>query len=160
MIFVTVGEQLPFDRLLRIIDSCALEMGQKIFAQIGDSMWQSENFEYKKFLNPDEFNEKFDQADLIIAHAGMGTIITALEKGKPIIVLPRKSSLGEHRNDHQFATAQRFLRLDYISVAFDDEELKEMLNTLENIEMQKKKTRINVSSADLMKTIKKFVASC
>ena len=47
----------------------------------------------------------------IVAHAGMGTILTALEIGKPLLVMPRRAALGEHRNDHQLATARRFADL-------------------------------------------------
>ena len=47
------------------------------------------------------FNQHLQAADLIISHAGMGNIITALESHKPIIVVNRQHALGEHRNDHQ-----------------------------------------------------------
>ena len=42
---------------------------------------------------------------VVIAHDEMGSIITALEMGKPIVVMPRRAELGEHRNDHQVAAA-------------------------------------------------------
>src|SRR6185503_3524674 len=46
---------------------------------------------------------------LVVAHAGMGSVITAGEHGKPIVLLPRRAGLGEHTNDHQVDTA-RWLR--------------------------------------------------
>ena len=48
-------------------------------------------------------------AELVVAHAGMGSVITAGEHGKPIVLLPRLGSRGEHTNDHQVDTA-RWLR--------------------------------------------------
>ena len=48
-----------------------------------------------------------DAAAAIVAHAGMGTILTALETGKRLLVMPRRAALGEHRNDHQLATVSR-----------------------------------------------------
>ncbi len=57
-------------------------------------------------------------ATAIVAHAGMGTILTALEMGKPLLVMPRRAALGEHRNDHQLATASRFAELGRVKVAF------------------------------------------
>ena len=49
------------------------------------------------------------EAELVVAHAGMGTVITAGEHGKPIVLLPRRAAQGEHTNDHQVDTA-RWLR--------------------------------------------------
>ena len=48
-------------------------------------------------------------AELVVAHAGMGSVITAGEHGKPIVLLPRRAAAGEHTNDHQVDTA-RWLR--------------------------------------------------
>ena len=68
----------------------------------------------------------------MIAHAGMGSIITALELGKPIMVMPRRASLGEHRNDHQVATAKRFAEQGRIMVAFNEKELVDKLDQLKS----------------------------
>lgn len=157
MIFVTVGEQLPFDRLICTVDEYALTLKQNIFAQIGETPKIPNNIEYKNFLDPGEFKEIFKKADLIVAHAGMGTIITALEQEKPIIVMPRQASLGEHRNDHQFATAKRFLKLNYISVAFDEDELRKKLKKLNHVgELRKIVSKIDPAPL-LIKTIKNFI---
>ena len=61
-------------------------------------------------------------ADAVVAHAGIGTILGALELGKPTVVMPRRAALGEHRNDHQLATARRFSGPG-IAVALDEHEL-------------------------------------
>jgi len=159
MIFVTVGEQLPFDRLVRAVDVCAIATGQEIIAQIGESTLIPDNIEYKKFLNPQEFEECFMNADVIIAHAGMGTIITALELGKPLIVMPRQADLGEHRNDHQFATAKRFLALNYIMVAFTEAELAEKITRLVGSDLSfQKRGSIDVDPL-LINSIVKFIES-
>ncbi len=133
MIFVTVGEQLPFDRLINAVDSWAVNSNEEVYAQIGNSQLKPNFIQYKKHLNPVEFNHAFLAADVIIAHAGMGTIITALELGKPLLVMPRQASFGEHRNDHQLATAKRFLEQGYISVAADVPELIKKLGDLSAI---------------------------
>ena len=79
------------------------------------------------FLAPDEFDKLCHDARLIVAHAGMGTIISAMTKGKPIIVFPRIAALGEHRNEHQLATSKKMKELGYAYVANNKEELKEYL---------------------------------
>lgn len=109
MIFVTVGTQLPFDRMIRAVDEWAAESGRRdVFAQIGDGGYTPAAIEWVRFLTPDETACRLQEADLIVAHAGMGTIISALQMKKPIVVFPRRAELGEHRNDHQLATAKRF----------------------------------------------------
>ena len=57
----------------------------------------------------------------------MGSIISALQKRKPIIVFPRIAALGEHRNEHQMATAKKMKKLGFVYVALDEKELKKML---------------------------------
>jgi UDP-N-acetylglucosamine transferase subunit ALG13 len=128
---VTVGTQGPFDRLIRAVDKWAGMRGKAdIFAQIGPSDYQSEHIRTERFIDATEFRRRVETADLVIAHAGMGSIITALELGKPIVVMPRRASLGEHRNEHQVATARQFAEQGRIMVALDEEELVDRLDEL------------------------------
>ena len=131
MIFVTVGTQGRFDRLIQAVDEWAGGSGRTdIFAQIGPSDFRPKHIPTKQFIDPAEFRYHVDLANLVIAHAGMGSIITALELGKPIVVMPRLASLGEHRNDHQVATAKRFAEQGRIMVAFNEKELVDKLDQL------------------------------
>lgn len=43
----------------------------------------------------------------------------ALAAGKPLLVVPRSGRLGEHVNDHQFATAEKFEQLGHVLAAYD-----------------------------------------
>jgi UDP-N-acetylglucosamine transferase subunit ALG13 len=60
----------------------------------------------------------------------MGTILSAMEAGKPLLVMPRRAALGEHRNDHQMATAMRLEDRLGLAVAWDEEELPLKLDTM------------------------------
>lgn len=131
MIFVTVGTQLAFDRLIGAVDAWAERAGRPVFAQIGPGEYTPRFIDYASFISPDECLERMAEADAIVAHAGMGTIISALELGKPVLVMPRRASLGEHRNDHQLATAARFGELGRLSVAADEHELVAKLDGLD-----------------------------
>lgn len=134
MIFVTVGAQMPFDRMVRAVDEWAGERRrQDVFAQIGPTDWQPGHVRWTKFLQPPEFAERVAEAKIIVAHAGMGSIITAMTTGKPILVMPRRGDLRETRNDHQVATAKRFQELGRVAVAFDENELKDRLDRLEEV---------------------------
>jgi UDP-N-acetylglucosamine transferase subunit ALG13 len=131
MIFVTVGTQGQFDRLIRTVDEWAgTNERSDVFAQTGPSDYRPVHISNERFIDPAEFRKRVESASLVIAHAGMGSIITALELGKQIIVMPRRANLGEHRNDHQVATAKRFAEQGRIMVAFSEEELTDKLNQL------------------------------
>jgi UDP-N-acetylglucosamine transferase subunit ALG13 len=41
------------------------------------------------------------EADVLVAHAGVGTALAALEVGKCPVLVPRRLSHGEHVDDHQ-----------------------------------------------------------
>lgn len=131
MIFVTVGTQLPFDRLIRALDEWAAARGRgDVFAQIGPGEYLPKRIQWSRFVDAPDFRRQVEAADLVIAHAGMGSIITALELGKAILVMPRRASLREHRNDHQLATARHFAAQGRIRVAFDEADLPGMVDTV------------------------------
>lgn len=135
MIFVTVGGQLPFDRLVHTVDDWAMQRGDaEVFAQIGASDAPPRHVEWKQFLSPDEFERKAREAQVIVAHAGMGSILTAFKLDKPIVVVPRRAKLGEHRNDHQLATVKNLGGHSGITVATDEEALRRTLDHLEALE--------------------------
>lgn len=128
MIFVTVGAQMPFDRLVQAVDEWAGRSGtHNVFAQIGNTHLRPRHIEWAPFLQPAEFLARVREARLIIAHAGMGSILTALEHGKPILVMPRRGDLGETRNDHQVDTGKQLGQMGLVHVARDESELIERL---------------------------------
>ncbi len=132
MIFITVGTQFGFDRLVRAVDE-AVSSGlitEEIFAQIGLGDYKPKNFKYFEMLDKQQFEDKISQADAIISHAGVGSIITALEKGKPMLVMPRLKQYGELVNDHQSATARKFEELGHVIAAYDAGQLPEKIKQL------------------------------
>ena len=132
MIFATVGTQLPFDRMIAALDEWAGEqLDRRVFAQVGPGRYVPRHIEHRRFVAPAECRARMAAADAIVAHAGMGTILSALEMGKPLLVIPRRASLGEHRNEHQLATARRFADTGQLLVAFDEHELAEQLDELQ-----------------------------
>ena len=124
MIFVTVGTQIPFDRLIRMVDEIAPELGgEEIVAQSCNGKYAPRNFSTRQFIPPAEFEQIMNQARLIIAHAGTGSIVGAMQRHKPLVVVPRKAELREHRNDHQLATADYLSKTSSLCVVNTKEEL-------------------------------------
>lgn len=159
MIFVTVGAQMPFDRLVKTVDQWAGENGRDdVFAQIGQSEYRPSNMQWTTFLEPEEFKRKYETAKVIIAHAGTGSIITALQLGKPILVMPRRANLRETRNDHQVATSEQFRRFDSVEVALDENELFTKLAGIDNLHGSQKIE--SYASRELVKAIREFIDGC
>ncbi|MCC6360782.1 MAG: glycosyl transferase family 28 [Phycisphaerales bacterium] len=129
MIFVTVGAQMPFDRLIRAVDDWTMvHPDVEVFAQIGDGATPPRHCSYSARLTSLEFVSRVRASNLIVAHAGMGSILTALEYEKPILVLPRRGELRETRNDHQLATARRFADAGRVRVALNESEIGPLLD--------------------------------
>jgi UDP-N-acetylglucosamine transferase subunit ALG13 len=110
VIFVTIGSVFPFDRLVRAADAWAGEVrrngsDEEILAQIGHGTYEPRHMAWVRRLERDAYQDTARRARLIVAHAGMGSVITAGELGTPIVILPRRKGLGEHNTDHQVATA-------------------------------------------------------
>lgn len=155
MIFVTVGHQMPFDRLIRAVDEWAGRAGRSdVFAQVGDSSIQPRHLSFQRFMTPQEFRSKMSQATAIVGHAGTGTIIAALQYRKPLLVLPRLARLGETRNDHQIPTARHFSQAGYILAANDEIDLASKLNDLERF--SPRTVISDRASPQLLQTLREF----
>jgi len=131
LIFVTVGAQMSFDRMIAWVDEWAMsENRNDVVAQIGPSDFEPRTLKVLPFMAPPEYRERMASADAIIAHAGMGSILNALELAKPIVVIPRLSRLGETRNDHQVGTAKRLSEEGLVLTANTPGRLAEQMRAL------------------------------
>jgi UDP-N-acetylglucosamine transferase subunit ALG13 len=130
-VLVTVGAQMPFDRLVSAVERWALRHPEhEVFAQVGAQGRRPSAIASVAMLSPSELAREYDAADGIVGHAGIGTIFAALERGKALVVMPRRAALRETRNDHQVATARRFAELAGVVVAYDERELPSRLDHL------------------------------
>ena len=132
MIFLTVGTQFSFERLVRRVDEIVGGGGfnEEIFAQIGPGTYRPRNFKFAEYIDKTQFDKLFNEAKGIVGHAGMGTIIAALQLGKPLLVMPRLVKYGEVVNDHQLAIAKKFSELGYILAVYDAKDLPEGVRRL------------------------------
>ena len=129
MIFVTTGTQLPFERLVRAMDEWAeTNPDIEIVGQIGKTHYQPQHFQWLRDVSPQQFQLHVERCHTVVAHAGMGTIISGIEAGKRVLVMPRRAELQEHRNDHQLATAAKLSHLQGLEVVTNAEELHAALN--------------------------------
>jgi len=124
MILLTVGTQLPFDRLVRLMDDMAPSLAEPVVAQIGRGTYLPTNMIWHRVIEPVEFETYVSEASFIVSHAGIGSILTAERHNKPIVLFPRTSYLGEHRNEHQMATATMISGRPGLAVANDEAQLR------------------------------------
>lgn len=161
MIFLTVGTQFPFDRLVKAVDK-ALDgnlIDEEIFAQIGDNSYKPHNFESVNFLGKSLFDGYVRKASGVISHAGMGTITMALENEKRLVVMPRRKKYGEVVNDHQVAIAKRLGELGHFLVAYEAEELLDKLKQLRTFIPRKRKVRPQVVVERIAKFLTEITAN-
>ena len=134
MILLSVGTQLPFDRLVSAVDRWAAQRDRDdIVAQVGPATYQPTKIKTFPFVDHDDFRKLQSEATLMISHAGMGSIITAMELGIPIIILARDHRLGEHRNGHQMATLRRFRHYPGVFAAEDEAHLAQLLDRADTL---------------------------
>ena len=109
MIFVIVGSQkFPFDRLIREMDRLkeAGVIQDEVVAQIGTSAYEPKHLKWTRFMDKSDFDAAIASCDLLVTHAGEGSIMTGLLKGKKVIAVPRYARFGEHVSDHQLEIAR------------------------------------------------------
>jgi len=156
VIFLTVGSQMPFDRLIRSVDAWAQRNPEvPVFAQIGDTEFVPVAMQWVRLLSPDDYQRAIDACDLLIGHAGMGTVITAAESGKPLLVMPRRGNLRETRNNHQVATAGWLSGRTGIRVAMDEDELVAELDRARCAALQP--VRDSAAAGELIDTLSRFI---
>lgn len=153
MIFATIGTQVPFERFVKMLDEVCERMNETVVCQTVGCTYKAKNIRIIGSVPPDEFGRLFSEARLIIAHAGMGTILSALRQQKPLIVVPRLAAFGEQRNDHQMATAMRMHELGYVEVAYDKVQLTDLLSK----DLKPKRIIGDSASESLMKSISDFI---
>ena len=130
MIFVCVGSRdYQFNRLLKQLDKL-VEAGvitDRIVAQIGQSEYEPQHYEWQRFLDRDAFKQYQTDADLIISHAGTGALIGALKLEKQVISVPRLAKYGEHIDDHQTQVSGVLAEEGFLREVLDMEQLGETI---------------------------------
>ena len=135
MIFVTVGSQVPFDRMIKAVETWAMENGctDEMFYQIGAGT-PPKTGQWRRLIPPDEYRRLCQEACIIVGHAGTGIWMTSAELAKRLILFPRRFAFfHEHRNEHQYNMCLRLASKKSVTIAFTVEELHAYLNTPECI---------------------------
>ncbi len=158
-IFVCVGSRpYQFNRLFDALDKLVEngEITSPIFAQIGASIYEPKHFPYEHFLDPDVFNAKMQEADIVISHGASGSIMRALNDGKKVIAVSRLEKYGEHINDHQVGINETLAYEGLVLYVEDFTELGQAIRKIETGEVQLKPWR-NDNPMSIVEVIDQFI---
>lgn len=104
MIFATVGSHptFVFDRLLRALEALP---GEELVVQHGPGEPPANARETFDFISFEQLLEQMSRASVVVSHAGVGSILCALQVGRVPVVMPREARYEETVDDHQVALA-------------------------------------------------------
>lgn len=120
MIFVTLGTQAyPFDRLLRGLEG----LDEELVVQGGASTFRPDGATWFDFLDFSQLVEHVLAARVVVSHAGVGSVMTAVTEGKRPVVVPRLARYGEAVDDHQLPFARRIDGAGLVRLVEDPAEL-------------------------------------
>lgn len=127
MIFVTTGTtEHPFDRLVR----AARELGsdEELVVQYGSSTERpGEHGVWQAFMDFGEMERHMCDARIVVAHAGVGSILLAHRCGKRPVVVPRVGNLVEAVDEHQLELGRRLHARGEVTLVEDEADLASVL---------------------------------
>lgn len=140
MILVLLGTQNnSFHRLLEEIQK-NIDNGnikEKVIVQKGYTKFESKDMIMYNQVSLKELQKLIDDANLIITHGGVGSIISSVEKNKKTIAIPRLKKYKEHVNDHQLDIIKSFNDSEYIIGLNGVEELEDALEKVKDFKPKK-----------------------
>lgn len=134
MILVLLGtQQNDFSRLLKEIDILIKEnvIKEEVIAQVGSTKYKTENIKQFTLIDKEQIDKLKKQANYIITHGGVGSIVSSLKLNKKIIAVPRLKEYNEHVNDHQIQIVQNFSKNGYIIGVLEIKKLKYAVEKIE-----------------------------
>lgn len=130
MILVTLGTQdKPFARLLRALDAhCASgALEDAIVVQAGFTRFESSHLKIVPYFTQAELDALRADAELIITHGGVGSLLDGLRLHKPVIGVARLKAYKEHLNDHQLEILKQFSDQGHILWCEDFDDLPQLI---------------------------------
>lgn len=111
-IVVTLGtiQGYGFPRLVRRIKEIVPEEIDVVW-QLGDTRPDGLGIDGTRAMPAREFASHIGRADVVIAHAGIGSALEALDAGRLPVLVPRRFERGEHVDDHQVQIASELAEL-------------------------------------------------
>lgn len=124
MIFVTVGtHHQPFQRLLDALGS----LDGELVVQYGPGDPPPGVARAEAYMPFDAMTECFREAETVVTHAGVGSILCARREGHVPLVVPRRHDLGEHVDEHQAELTRAIAEHGSVIAVWDTGKLAEQV---------------------------------
>ncbi|MCK5494658.1 MAG: beta-1,4-galactosyltransferase [Candidatus Omnitrophica bacterium] len=149
---MTIGLMYGFDRLVKKMDRIAENIDEEVIIQVGETIYAPKNARYFRFASKEDMDMLYERSRIVVCHAGVGSILIALEHKKPVIAVPRRKKYEEHIDDHQLDIAGELEKEGLITVVHDVEALDGSLKNSSNV------SRIMLGSRNILaKKLKEYV---
>lgn len=122
---VTVGtEQFPFPRMLRVARDALRDV--EVAWQTGSTPTESLGLrgDVRAWWSGDELAAAAREVDVVVTHAGVGSILMVLRAGGCPVIVPRMSRHGEHVDEHQSELAEMLERRDLAVVVHPESDVR------------------------------------
>ena len=159
MILVLLGTQNnQFKRLLQEIEKCIDNriINQRVVVQAGFTNFSSDKMNIFDLKPKEVIDNLVNEAEFIITHGGVGSIIMALKKGKKVIAVPRLSEFSEHVNNHQRQIVEIFNEKGYILGVQNMEDLSDAIKQINEF----MPTPYNGDNSKMLSIIEDFIDKC
>ena len=156
MILVLLGTQNnSFHRLLEEVEKNIKDgtIKDEVIVQAGYTKFQSHRMRIIDLMSKEQLEKFQDEADLIITHGGVGSIVSSIQKGKKVIAVPRMHEYGEHVNNHQKEIVKDFNYKGYIIGIEIVEDLKQAIIKMRNFNPKKYQS----NNEKMLKIISDFI---
>lgn len=156
MVLVLLGTQAnDFSRLLieleKVIDKGIID--EEVIVQKGVTKYKSNKMESFDLIPKDQIEYFKEQANFIITHGGVGSILSSIKLGKKVIAVPRLKEYGEHVNNHQLEIVEKFAEQGYIKAVKNLNELGKTILNLEKFTPKKYESNTD----NMINLIEKFI---
>lgn len=135
--FVSVGNATqPFQRLLDGVAAIVSRLPQPVVVQYGCGRFDVPGCQAHRLIQMGEFERLVATSELLILHAGAGSVIHALRVGKVPVIMPRRAALHEHLDDHQIEFAEALSQVGRVVVVHDAAQLGAAIDRALNLQRQ------------------------
>jgi UDP-N-acetylglucosamine transferase subunit ALG13 len=120
-IFVALGtDEHPFERAVDLVGR--LRPDHRLVVQHGHTPARDwPDVTWLDFVPFESIRDLMRDADVVVCHAGVGTIMTALSFGRRPVVVPRRAARGEHVDDHQLQIVDKLSERGLVVPVRDDD---------------------------------------
>ena len=135
MILLLLGTfKKDFSRPIKALEKAVKDgfIQDLIIVQAGNTMYHSTQLEIRQFFDSDELDTLYTAAEIVITHAGVGSILRGLKMHKKVIAIARLYKYQEHVDDHQLDILEEFANQGYLVAWNEGDDITTLITKARN----------------------------